>query len=600
MNTINIQINKNKEGKTQYLTEVLPQIPTNVILYKTLTGLGATYGELKADRNSIIIEPNVPVIVGKCNDPKHKEDNLFGVYEGVYTEDVIKYLEKSADKKTKILTTPESFHKVKDAFEAMDMDIYGTCFLLFDECHKIVKDADYRSDITLPFDDFFLFNEKALVSATPISFSDPRFERQSFQVVKIRPTFECKFPIRLIHTNNVLEQLKRTLEKLDATSICFFINSTDMIYSFIKQLDIENESTVFCAKKSVDKLKNKHFKYAFEQWNESRMKKYNFFTSRFYNALDIELDIKPTVIMISDVYFAEYSMIDPHTDAIQAIGRFRNGIDKVYHIFNTNINLPIRTRKEINIYMQASEEVYKTLKTFYDCATSKETRNAYREALNILPYNKILDKEGQKNFFAIDNYLDEALLKSSYNSKEGVFNNYKSNPLFDTEVQSGYYPYGDFERLKKNSQYSSLKEKRKEIVRQLELLKGDNETELIRDYKKELRLADQFIYDAYETIGKEMIESLNYSEKRIKEAMIMKQYRERTEGTEFILLIKNSFKVGQRYTMKYIKEELIRIYALTGVRPQKVITGQSIKEFFYVQEVNTGGSRKFLLVESKI
>ena len=163
-------------------------------------------------------------------------------------------------------------------------------------------------------------------------------------------------------------------------------------------------------------------------------------------------------------------MIDPHTDAIQAIGRFRNGIDKVYHIFNTNINLPIRTRKEINIYMQASEEVYKTLKTFYDCATSKEARNAYREALNILPYNKILDKEGQKNFFAIDNYLDEALLKSSYNSKEGVFNNYKSNPLFDTEVQSGYYPYGDFERLKKNSQYSSLKErtnaKREATVRQ--------------------------------------------------------------------------------------------------------------------------------------
>ena len=148
MTTQIIQINKNENGKIQYLTEVLPMIPTNTILYKTLTGLGATYGELKTDRNSIIIEPNVPVIVGKCNDPKHKEDNLFGVYEGVYTEDVIKYLEKSADKRTKILTTPESFQKVKDAFELMDMDIYGTCFLLFDECHKIVKDADYRSDIT--------------------------------------------------------------------------------------------------------------------------------------------------------------------------------------------------------------------------------------------------------------------------------------------------------------------------------------------------------------------------------------------------------------------------------------------------------------------
>ncbi len=575
-------------------------IPTNTILYKTLTGLGATYGELKADRNSIIIEPNVPVIVGKCNDPKHKEDNLFGVYEGVYTEDVIKYLEKSADKRTKILTTPESFQKVKDAFELMDMDIYGTCFLLFDECHKIVKDADYRSDITLPFDDFFLFNEKALVSATPISFSDPRFEMQKFQIIRIEPAFEYKLPVSLIHTNNVLEQLKRTLDKLDATDICLFVNSTDMIYSFIKQLDIENESTVFCAKKSVEKLKNKKFKHAFEQWSKSRMKKYNFFTSRFYNALDIELKIKPTVIMISDVYFSEYSMIDPHTDAIQAIGRFRNGVNRVCHIFNTNPNLPVRTEEEIGIYLQVSKEVYDKIKTFYDCATSEEARNAYREALKVLPFNQMLNKDGKENFFAIDNYVDEALLKSSYNAQEKLIASYRSNRLFDLDVESAYFPFGDFERLKKESKYASLKDKRKEVVLQLELLKGDDETEMIRNYKEDLRKADSFIYGAYEEIGKEMIESLDYSVKRIKEAMILKQNREKTEGTEFIQLIKNSFKVGQKYTKKYIKEELTRIYALTGVTPQKTITGQSIKEFFHVKEINTGGSRKFLLVESKI
>lgn len=587
MNTQIIQINKNENGKIQYLTEVLPMIPTNTVLYKTLTGLGATYGELKADRNSIIIEPNVPVIVGKCNDPKHKENNLFGVYEGVYTEDVIKYLEKSADKRIKILTTPESFQKVKDAFELMDMDIYGTCFLLFDECHKIVKDADYRSDITLPFDDFFLFNEKALVSATPISFSDPRFEMQKFQIIRIEPAFEYKLPVSLIHTNNVLEQLKRTLDKLDATDICLFVNSTDMIYSFIKQLDIENESTVFCAKKSVEKLKNKKFKHAFEQWSKSKMKKYNFFTSRFYNALDIELKIKPTVIMISDVYFSEYSMIDPHTDAIQAIGRFRNGVNRVCHIFNTNPNLPVRTEEEIGIYLQVSKEVYDKIKTFYDCATSEEARNAYHGILKVLPFNQMLNKDGKENFFAIDNYVDEALLKSSYNAQEKLIASYRSNRLFDLDVESAYFPFGDFERLKKESKYASLKDKRKEVVRQLELLKGDDETEMIRNYKEDLRKADSFIYGAYEEIGKEMIESLDYSVKRIKEAMILKQNREKTEGTEFIQLIKNSFKVRQKYTKKYIKEELTRIYALTGVTPQKTITGQSIKEFFYVKEINT-------------
>lgn len=330
------------------------------------------------------------------------------------------------------------------------------------------------------------------------------------------------------------------------------------------------------------------------------MKKYNFFTSRFYNALDIELEIKPTVIMISDVYFSEYSMIDPHTDAIQAIGRFRNGVNSVYHIFNTNPNLPVRTKEEIDIYLQVSKEVYNKIKTFYNCATSEEVRSAYREALKVLPFNKMLDKEGRENFFAIDNYVDEALLKSSYNEKEELIASYKRNPLFDLDVKSAYFPFGDFERLKKESKYASLKDKRKEVVRQLELLKGDDETEMIRNYKDELRKADSFIYEAYKEIGKEMIESLDYSVKRIKEAMILKQYREKTEGTEFIQLIKNSFKVGQRYTKKYIKEELTRIYALTGVTPQKTITGQSIKEFFHVKEINTGGSRKFLLVESKI
>ena len=92
METRYIKINKDANNKIQYLKEVLPKIPANTILYKKLTGLGATYGELKADRHSIIIEPNVPVIIGKCEDSKHKADALFGVYKGVNTEDIIEYL----------------------------------------------------------------------------------------------------------------------------------------------------------------------------------------------------------------------------------------------------------------------------------------------------------------------------------------------------------------------------------------------------------------------------------------------------------------------------------------------------------------------------
>ena len=49
----------------QRFDAVMPEIPTNSIINKTVTGCGATYAEINAPRHSVIIEPNVPVIEGK-------------------------------------------------------------------------------------------------------------------------------------------------------------------------------------------------------------------------------------------------------------------------------------------------------------------------------------------------------------------------------------------------------------------------------------------------------------------------------------------------------------------------------------------------------
>ena len=73
--------------KGQYLSEVMDKIPSNCILSKRIPGCGATTLELITDRNSIIVVPNVPVIVSKCN----KYPNLLGVYEGVNHQRIIKY-----------------------------------------------------------------------------------------------------------------------------------------------------------------------------------------------------------------------------------------------------------------------------------------------------------------------------------------------------------------------------------------------------------------------------------------------------------------------------------------------------------------------------
>ena len=599
-----IEINLNELGRVQYLTEVLPEIPTNTILDKKLTGLGATYGEITAKRNSIIIEPNVPVIIGKCNDPKHKDDNLFGVYEGVYTDDIVNYLEKSKNKYYKILTTPESFQKVKDAFEELEMSAQCSCFLLFDECHKLVKDADYRSDITLPIDDFFKFDQKALVSATPIELNDPRFKEQNFQTIEIQPTFDYKKEIWLHHTNNTLQAFKNVLSKLNNEEaaplpICVFINSTDIIYSLMKQLDLLEESAVFCAPKSVDKLKKNRFCNVYEQWNKDKMKRYNFFTSRFFNAVDMELEEQPHVIMLTDVYFAEHTMIDPYTDAIQIVGRFRNGVSSITYISNTKKGLPQRSKEEIKGYLICSKEIYRTMKNFYDCATDRASRDAYRAALESLPFNRMLDRNGNKNWFAIDNYMDEELMKNYFHDEDSLYKAYDNCDSFIVYHAGHYCPLGDSERLKRENKSQSIKDKRKEIVRQLEML-GDCVTEMELEYKRDLIAADSFIVEAYDTVGKEVIEQLKYSKKKIMEAMIQKQYSEKATGTEVIRLIKNSFTVGQKYTCKHIKEEITRIYTLLNIHPPKAITSKTINDFFVVSECKIKGERGCLLVERKI
>ena len=602
--TKQIQVSKNELDKVQYLTEVLPEIPTNTILYKKLTGLGATYGEITAKRNSIIIEPNVPVIIGKCNDPKHKDDNLFGVYEGVYTDDIVNYLEKSKKKYYKILTTPESFQKVKDAFEELEMSAHCSCFLLFDECHKLVKDADYRNNITLPIDDFFKFDQKALVSATPIELNDPRFKEQNFKMIEIQPTFDYKKELWLHHTNNTLQALKTVLSKLDNEEaaplpICVFINSTDIIYSLMKQLDLLEDSAVFCAPKSVDKLKKNRFCNVYEEWNKDKMKRYNFFTSRFFNAVDMELEEQPHVIMLTDVYFAEHTMIDPYTDAIQIVGRFRNGVSSITYISNTKKGLPQRSKEEIKGYLICSKEIYRTMKNFYDCATDRASRDAYRAALESLPFNRMLDRNGRENWFAIDNYMDEELMKNYFYDENSLYKAYDNCDSFIV-YHAGYYcPLGDSERLKRENKSQSIKDKRKEIVRQLEML-GDCVTEMELEYKRDLIAADSFIVEAYDTVGKEVIEKLKYSKKKITEAMIQKQYSEKATGTEVIRLIKNSFTVGQKYTCKHIKEEITRIYALLNIHPPKTITSKTINDFFVVSEGKVNKDRGYLFISEAI
>lgn len=597
MNTTYINIEK-KNGKTQYLTEVLPEIPTNTILYKKLTGLGATYGELKADRDSIILEPNVPVIKGKCKAPKHAKDNLMGVYENVTVDSIVKYLQACKEKHIKLLSTPESFSKIKAAFEEIDRDIYSTCYLLFDECHKIVKDVDYRENITLPFDDFFMFENKGLVSATPLDFTDPRFFKQKFQIMEVQPNFEYVQPLNLYHTNNVLQELKKRIGNIEKP-IFLFINSTETIYSIMDKLDILEQSTVFCAYNSVKNLKDKKFSQAYSDWDAAKMNKYNFLTSRFFNALDIELDFQPEVFIVTDVTMATQSIIDPFTDTIQIIGRFRNGIVSASHITNTDYKFQVRSKKQLQFRINVFEENYKMLKAYYDNATNDELRDAVKAILNNHPLTPLLNIDGTKNWFKIDNYLAENLVQGYYNCFDKLIEHYKQCKSFKLNYESTAYKLSDTERLKRENKSLSIKAKRREIVEQLEILKGD-ETSIAMEHKRELIRTDAFIVQAYDELGKTKIEELKYSQSQIREAIILKKYNENRTGTEFIEMVKNKFKTGQSYELSQINKIRDEIYSLLNMPPIKKKPKDFLSDFFELRDYWKNRQRALFLEYEKV
>ena len=575
-----------KEG--QYLSDIMNEIPSNCILSKRIPGCGATTLELDTNRSSIIVVPNVPVIVSKCN----KYDNLLGVYEGVSQSQIIEHLTNNPTRK--IMTTPESFCKVKSACEKCNINIYTDFFLLEDECHQLIKDVDYRIDIVMPMNDFFRFSRKALVSATPIGFSDPRFEENHFEIIEITADYDYRQDITVTQTYNIAKAVGQYLENHNGT-ICFFINSVVEIYSTMKHFGIMEDSAVYCAPKSRGKLKTEYgFTNAHTEWSADTMKKYNFFTGRFFTAFDLELPYKPDLVMVTDPYNAEYTMLDIDTDCIQICGRFRNGINSATHIYRVNPEIIIKSREQIEWEISAHEFAYTTIQTLYNNADNKESRFAFGAALETLPFKDYLYPDFTKNWFAVDNKINEVLVQGKFQSYLFIEDWYKDCHFFNpTFTKCGYDK--DDEKMKIIKKCRSVKDKRRKMV---QLLSENEEacSEYAFDFINDMRKIDPFIVDAYEVLGKERIEELKYNQKKMNEEMILAERK----GNKVVRLIKNYFQIGCRYSNEAIVEELTRIFDLLHIHPEKAITPKMINDYFQAVNCWVGKKKGYQLVSALV
>jgi hypothetical protein len=602
----------NGNGQRIYLKDILIKgkykglIPNKVILDKTIPGLGATSCEIESKRHSIIIEPNVPVIDDK---PKQYPNDrwlykVLGVKKGVEVEDIINYLNDVKVRYKKIITTPESFWKVKRAFSTLGINYQHDYFLLMDECEKVVQDADFREGMFLIMQDFFQFRKKAMVSATPILPSDGLFKTQQFKSLVVKPEFDYSTRVTLVSTNNFLKAVTSIFKSHQDSVICFFVNSITLITQIIDALNIRESSHIYCSEKSFAALKEasiSNYSDCIEVINgQSTVSQYNFFTSRFFSAVDIKINgEKPIIIMLSDLYKAPQTILDPRTHIKQIIGRCRNGVSKAYHITNYKANITVRSKEYWENYYQAHFDAYKALHAIYRNERNIVKVEAYSEALKSMKIFNFLYKFHHKyrlNRYLLDNDTEREEVKKLYRNEDSLYYLYSQDEFYMVNKHPKFYRKDD--SLLAHNEGLALPELRKHIVETQEEILNGSKDGMLEDYFTEEQLNKEKgkILGAYNYLDKDTLEAFKYKIEDIQNHLSTYLDEQTSNNFNFKQLVHDSFKVNESYSFKYIQKELQRIISnyLPGRKPKAVY----LTLYCAVENTNIG-KRGFKLPEEK-
>jgi len=583
-------------------------IPTHKIINKRVPGIGATYNEIMSERHSIIIVPFTAII--EVKKLKHG-DNLCVIYGEYAPEtavvDILAYLRNDSIPWKKIMTTPESFWKVKLALLEHNPSYIKEFFCLIDECDVLVHDAIFRKDMLQIMPDFFSFKSKSMISATPLPPSDPRFVAEEFEYLTLEPKYLIKPKLNLIVTNNINASIRERIDflnKKDDKPILIFTNCKRTIAYLAKLEHIKDNYKVFCN----ESLDNKFFKpHGIQNVSESvgsqEYAKYNFFTSRFFSGVDFFLSkkTKPHVIMVSNVTQAPHSMISPQVSAIQIYGRSRNGISSTTHI--TNLLKGINYLDKYDIIKNIDKRIYhlKELNRIRSKSFDKTTIKVLNDIADKDDANVIFQKDKTINPYFRDNFLYIQITNNLYSNEQALLNEYKEGNFFKPTLNSVYKPLteDDLNKLKR------LKHRRKseEILVQLEQLVNRyglfNLSKDYEDYYSHLNILakeDKLIHEGFFTLGSEMISKLKFNRKKIRSAIFDTRKGDKKNYVRMIDEIILAFEPYLSYSARIplyidvIEKELDAIYTKFNYesKPGKLAkaSGTDIEDYFDFKRIN--------------
>lgn len=306
-------------------------LPTGII-DKKYTGIGATHCEIVSKRNSIIVSPTRSLARSKYEEwvKKEKDQGISCFYLGggfgkIKDEDIKSSLSKNGIKK--VFAVANSFPRI---VEIGGDKVYKEFALVVDEIDSFQVDSSYRSSLESTVDYFWKFDNKAVITATLIDFSDKRFNpSKDFPLFQVEITDFKKRRLNLYSDEDPVLGLVNLINQIQVENrdekIFVALNSMTQIKRVIKTLVKEElydlqDFGILCSEKSEISIPQGVEKIELNEGLLSR--KINFATSAYFVGIDI---LEPVHLIACNSDRKHYSVLFPEK-ILQIIGRCRREV----------------------------------------------------------------------------------------------------------------------------------------------------------------------------------------------------------------------------------------------------------------------------------
>ena len=569
--------------KGTYVQQIFEETPTNAFFSKGECGNGASSGELtNRARHSLFVTPSKNLVASICKEYEycHPVDGDSQVYQ------IEEYL-LSPEAGKKLVSTPDSVWKIIEAAQNLNMlsELYRDWFYFLDESHIYITE-DYR-DILSAIDHFFDFDNKCMVSATPLFFGDPRMKQLDHYEFKIT---ESLGTVNLMHAKSINGTLQRMIEdaKLTGTKLFIFYNNVNQIAKLIKACGLNSTNcNVHCADDEVGKnratlAENSDLIMGIPTAGEYKL--INFFTTAHFEGWNLKGESDLKMIVVSDVSPSTKNTLLGIVKYVQAFGRWRKpeGYEghtpELYHIFN---------------HRNIADG--KSLTDFTADFNLQAEKWVKQEQVNSIKFGSahIIDERLEKSCrdpkasLTIDPIMIDRLAYKQYTYE--LYNNAASVQNAWIECNYNVIP------LVCNDKWTSRRDNRR-IAKEDQLKHDYNEIKTFKDDSSKFSLYVNPIDRLLKTnplsvsaslyLPESEMEELNYNPKKVSSAIFVKQ--DASNMAKVLKLVDQEFKRGNRYTKSHIKSTVQAIYDRLELRDKtgkpRSAVATHIEQFFEVKE----------------